>query len=542
MTNPTSTQKSPGKRVKITGSDKRALPGAKAIGDVDQAERITVTVLVRRKGGSSTAQIEERALTEQEPLSREAFAAQWGTDTADVDAVEAFAHDHHLTVNEASEATRTLKLSGTLKDLTAAFRPKLKRYRLGKTTYRGRVGDLSVPAQLSGIVEGVFGFDNRPVARAHVRPLNAGPTPRNAADGSLSTLDIGKLYSFPAGLDGSGQCIAIIELGGGFSAKDLSTYFKGLKLAKPNVTAVSVDGGHNAPGNAADAEVMLDIEVTGAIAPKAKIAVYFAPNTDQGFIDAILAAVHDKQRKPSVISISWGGQEESWTQQALSAFNNALQDAATLGVTVCCASGDDGSSDIRDPNQRDGKPHVDFPAASPFALACGGTKLNGTGVAIQSEVVWNEGNAHGASGGGVSSLFARPAYQANAGVPNSPTGFVGRGVPDIAGDADPLTGYQVIVSGKRAVIGGTSAVAPLWAGLVALLNQRLTSASVNKKPVGLLQPFLYANAASGILHDITQGNNDIDGALKQYPAGIGWDACTGLGTPIGAQLLKALGG
>jgi kumamolisin len=283
---------------------------------------------------------------------------------------------------------------------------------------------------------------------------------------------------------------------------------------------------------------MLDIEVAGAVAPRANIAVYFAPNTDQGFIDALTTAVHDNVRKPSVVSISWGAQEEAWTQQALTAFDQALQDAAALGVTVCCAAGDDGSSDIRDASERDGKPHVDFPAASPFALACGGTKLLGSGITITSEVVWNEGDS--GTGGGVSNHFARPAYQAHANVPKSPAGKTGRGVPDIAGDADPQTGYQVrLVGGENTVIGGTSAVAPLWAGLIALLNQKLTS--LGKPVVGFCNPFLYNSLSQSAvaLHDITEGNNDIEG-LGKYKARKGWDACTGLGTPNGAKLLAAL--
>ncbi len=275
---------------------------------------------------------------------------------------------------------------------------------------------------------------------------------------------------------------------------------------------------------------MLDIEVVGSIAPGANIAVYFAPNTDQGFIDAITDAVHDTTRKPSVISISWGGPEDGWTQQSQTAMNAALQDAATLGVTVTVAAGDNGSSD----GDTDGKLHVDFPASSPYALACGGTTLNGSGSTISSETVWNEtANNEGATGGGVSTVFALPSYQSSANVPVQPeANFAGRGVPDVAGDADPSTGYQVIVSGQSIVVGGTSAVAPLWAALVALLNQQLGT------PVGFLNPKLYPLGES-VFHDITSGNND-DSGLGYYSAGPGWDACTGLGSPNGTALLNAL--
>ena len=227
---------------------------------------------------------------------------------------------------------------------------------------------------------------------------------------------------------------------------------------------------------------MLDIEVAASVAPKAKIVVYFAPNTDQGFLDAITQAIHDTVNKPSVISISWGQAESGWTDQAMQQFDQAFQAAAALGITVCVATGDNGSGD----NVNDGAAHVDFPASSPNALACGGTTLNATASSIESEVVWNDLPNGGATGGGISGEFPLPAYQQNAGVPPAVgTGKTGRGLPDVAGDADPNTGYTVRVDGEDTVIGGTSAMAPLWAGLIALLNQSLGH------PVGFLNTTLY---------------------------------------------------
>jgi kumamolisin len=269
---------------------------------------------------------------------------------------------------------------------------------------------------------------------------------------------------------------------------------------------------------------MLDIEVIGALAPRANIAVYFAPNTDQGFYAAISQAAHDATRHTAVISISWGGPEDSWTAQARAAMQSALEDAAGLGVTVTAASGDSGSSD----GESDGAAHVDFPASSPYVLGCGGTRLEGSGATITSEVVWNETSAgEGASGGGVSVEFPLPAWQADSGVPKSPGGQGGRGVPDVAGNADPMTGYQVLVDGQTQVIGGTSAVAPLWAALVARCNQKLG------RPLGDVHAALYALGGQGF-RDITSGNNG------SFQAGPGWDACTGLGSPAGAALAAAL--
>jgi kumamolisin len=300
------------------------------------------------------------------------------------------------------------------------------------------------------------------------------------------------------------------------------------------VTTVRVDGGNNTPTgdpNGADAEVLLDLEVAGAIAPGAHLAVYFAPNTDQGFVDAVSTAVHDRQNAPSVISISWGGPESSWTAQAQQALDQAFADAASLGVTVCVACGDNGASDGVD----DGSAHVDFPASSPHALACGGTRLESGGGTISTETVWNDAG-HGATGGGVSQTFPLPSWQKDAGVPASINsgGLVGRGVPDVAGDADPATGYQVDVDGQQAIIGGTSAVAPLWASLLALVNQQLGT------PVGFLNPLLYSRlAGTDALRDITNGDNGTGGS-PGYSAGTGWDACTGLGSPDGQALLAGL--
>jgi kumamolisin len=238
------------------------------------------------------------------------------------------------------------------------------------------------------------------------------------------------------------------------------------------------------------------------------------------------------QPTPAAVSISWGGPESSWTAQSMSALDQAIADGVALGVTVTVAAGDNGSTD----GVTDGQQHVDFPASSPHALACGGTSLqaNPATDAITSETVWNDGSSGGATGGGVSVQFALPAWQASAGVPATPSGGSGRGVPDVAGNADPATGYQVLVDGQQTTIGGTSAVAPLWAALTSRLAQA-TGAGL-----GLVQSAIYAGVAPGApeagLRDITQGNN---GA---YSAGPGWDACTGLGVPDGTTLVTLLGG
>ncbi len=497
-------------RVAIPGSDRAVVRGAHFLAAAHPDDRVEVSVRIR-------------AQTPHPPagsfrVDRDAYVESYGALPEDIAAIEAFAHEHGLTVAWASRARRTVGLSGTAQGMYRAFGTQLAHYALSDRsgTYRGRIGPVQIPKSLEGIIEGVFGLDDRPQARPHFR-LRQGFQP-HLAGASYTPQQVAQLYDFPAGLDGSGQCIALIELGGGYRTSDLQAYFAALKLPAPSVTAISVDGALNHPAgdpNSADGEVVLDIEIAAAVASRARLAVYFAPNTDRGFLDAITAAIHDTDRKPSVVSISWGSSENNWTPQAMKAFDDAFAAGAALGVTICVASGDHGSSD----GETDGKPHVDFPASSPHVLACGGTRLTGAGSAISSEAVWND-NDGWAGGGGFSAQFDRPAWQ--LGIHSE----VGRGVPDIAGNADPHTGYQIRVDGSDVVSGGTSAVAPLWAGLIALFNQRLA------QPVGFLNIALYSNRAA--LHDIKQGSNGL------YQASAGWDACTGLGSPDGARILAVL--
>jgi kumamolisin len=480
---------------------------------------LSVSVIVKRKNPLDLEALGGRILTPEE------FDAQYAADPASFEALRTFAHQHGLAVDEAASSLsrRTMVLRGPAKAMEQAFGVTLHDYQETGTQrqFHAFTGPVSLPESPANLVEAVLGLDARPVAKTHCRFLKDLRKIRPAAAGAnaFNPPQVAALYDYPTGLNGAGQTIALIELGGGYTTSDIQTYFSGLGVSPPTVVAVSVDGGTNAPGDpsGADGEVALDIQVAGSIANGARIAVYFAPNTDQGFIDAITTAVHDTTNKPSVISISWGGPESSWAQTSVTALDNACQSAAALGVTIAVAAGDNGSSD----GVSGGGNHVDFPASSPHVLACGGTELIGSGTKITSEVVWNDGSQGGATGGGYSTVFPLPSWQTSAGVSGS-----GRGVPDVAGDAAPESGYNILVDGQQEVVGGTSAVAPLWAALIALINQKKGT------PVGFVNPSLYADRAD--FRDITQGNN---GA---YMAGPGWDACTGLGSPSGTELAGAL--
>lgn len=493
-------------------------------GEVTADTPVEVTLVLRYEKSPGTFHPHFQVTT------REEFTSQFHASDEDIELVKAFAGHFGLTVAKIAPDQRTVELKGTAGAFAKAFHVKLLSCKTKDgRSFRSRSGHIELPVPMLPVVEAVLGLDNRPVATPKYRiakkktKKKRGVIAHNAPAQTFYPNQLSGIYGFPKDLTGKNQCIAIIELDGGYRTEDIAAYFKQLDLPAPDITSVSVDGSDNKPTNAnsADAEVMLDIEVAAGIAPDAKIAVYFAPNTDKGFFDAIHAAIYDKQNKPAILSISWGSSEDSWTDQSRTTYNNAFQTAAMLGITVCAAAGDSGSSD----GINDGKVHVDFPASSPFVLGCGGTTLVTQNQKIVSETVWH-GTDGGATGGGVSDYFAKPDYQEQISVPTSlNNGFAGRGVPDIAADADPDTGYEVLVDGETMVIGGTSAVAPLMAGLIARLNQ------LQGKSVGFIHHDLYNGKYQ--YRDITEGNNKTAQSNQGYAAAKGWDACTGWGVLYG---------
>ena len=533
--------------VPLAGSTRTLLPSSRPAGPVDSSEVASLTVRVRSKGDPDALarkayELASTPLKDRKYLTHEELEEQHGASQDDLDAVEHFAQQHDLMVAHRSAAERSVTLQGRLGDLLAAFHANVQMYHHASGTYRGRTGEISLPEELSKIVTGVFGFDTRPKHRAPHRQKSAAHSGPGGQNGVVST-EFATRYNFPVNeggtmLDGTGQTVAFIELGGGYRSGDLKVFFQEIGGKAPKISSVSVDHAGNDPTTAEsdDGEVMLDIEVAAAVVPKAKFVVYFAPNNgDKGFIDAINAAVHDAQRKPDVISISWGGPEVSSDQQGINAYHQLFAAAGALGITVCVASGDHGTADL-DSGHWDGKIHVDHPSCDDLVLSCGGTQID-----AGKDVVWNDGtpfdvNAPGgggwASGGGISEIFAVPTYQAGANLPVSlVSGKPGRGVPDIAMSA---TNYFTRVDTAEGASGGTSAVAPLMSALVARLNQ------ARKKNVGFLNPFLYANAGTGVMNDVTSGTNAINATVKGYQADVGWDACTGLGTPDGVAILKNL--
>jgi hypothetical protein len=349
---------------------------------------------------------------------------------------------------------------------------------------------------------------------------------------NYTPLRLAQLYNFPPTLTGAGETIALIELAGGYSLRDLDIYFDALGLKRPRIDSVSVGGAKNSYAgdrSGANGQVMMNIEIAGAVAPGASIVVYFAPNTSAGFLKAIETAVADRTHRPSVILICWGGPESHSTTEYINAMDNAFQAAAAAKITICCAAGDNGSTD----GVQDGRAHVDFPASSPHVLACGGTNLFALGDAIPRETVWNDG--HFGSGGGISERFSKPSWQAGLKVPPSanPEAVVGRGLPDVAAHASPKSGYRLFFNGTWAVLSGTGAAASLWAGLIARINEGLG------RRIGFINPLLYTRIGpAGFFREVVEGNNSM-GSAPGYEAGSGWNPCCGWGVPDGAHLLSA---
>jgi len=542
----------PKKLVPLPGSERQVLPSAHAVADANPQETVKVTVYVRPRSAEipdiNIEQANETPPQWRSYLTPQQFSEMLGADPAELDKVAEWATSQGLSVVEKSPVKRSVVLEGSAETLGRAFGTELKEYEHPTGRYRGRTGPVLVPQDLSNIIEAVFGLDNRRVGRAYLRRGRRPITSHAAQPPNIYFApQVASIYNFPPGADGNGQTIGIfafngrvgdtgIQALGGYDPAQLKTYFDTLRLAVPEIADVVVHGPGNVPGDGTDPndvteEVLLDIQVAGGCAPRARLVVYFTEFTEQGWVDAIVTAATDEQHNPSVISISYGNPEDAndvslWTKAAIRKVNEAFRTAALRGMTVCCASGDDGARD----QVNDRLAHVDFPASSPWVLACGGTRLE-TSLGSVRETVWNDGPGS-AGGGGVSRLFGVPSYQRFVALPRSinPGHRFGRVVPDVSGDADPDTGFLIVgPSGQfEGPIGGTSATAPLWAALIAVINQVIGTR------VGFLNPVLYKFMASGVLRDITIGDNG------GYSAGPGFDACTGLGSPDGTRLLAGL--
>ncbi|RIV23216.1 hypothetical protein D2Q93_07940 [Alicyclobacillaceae bacterium I2511] len=346
--------------------------------------------------------------------------------------------------------------------------------------------------------------------------------------------DIQRLYHFPSHLTGRGQQVGILEFSNGYSLTSAELFWQSHQISTPQVTFVSVDGTRNDRGvQPQDEEASLDLQWLGALAPQAHILIYEASagNTYAEFAQSMAQVLQyileDTTYHPSVLSISYGDAEATFGAMAVQKWADLIAQLDAKGVTVCVATGDQGAYGM---HRLNGDPirHTDAPATSPAAVAVGGTSLQPDG----SEMAWTYLGPQngGATGGGVSNVFCTPEYQTALKLST-------RGIPDVALNADPATGYQIVFQGQPAVVGGTSVSTPVFAALLTLVNQ--LRAETGRSPLSGVTQIIYQQELSLGFRDIVRGNNTFNGVVG-YDAVPGWDACTGWGSLDATQWVETL--
>jgi kumamolisin len=532
--------------VALLGSEHAKPRGHKDLGNSKPEQPISVTVILRRRTGSVAAKPPSRTEAAFPQISRAAFLRTRGADPKDMKAVSAFAKAHGLKVVESHQARRSIELRGTIAAINAAFQVQLHDFQGPRGRYRTHEGRVFLPKSLArGIVQCILGLDTRPVPAKHFarRTSTAADPPDTRA---LTPLQVATLYEFPSG-DGAGQTIGIYEMvtsdgPPGYAKADVAATIQafGGNLIVPAPIDVPIDGTANS--GQSDPETLLDVTVTGAIAQRAQIAVYFTGESTPNMTHALQRMIHPTPGDPvpTIISISYGwglddASANNLTAQEIGVIDALFEDAAHLGITVLVSTGDSGAK-----LESSSKAQASFPATDPWVLACGGTTLGDIKGTSFDEYVWNDtfGQNSGATGGGISPHFPAPSYQAALKLPKGlATGKPGRGIPDVSGNASPNSGYpQVIVAQGSENGGGTSAVAPLYAGLLARINGNLG------RSVGFINAQLYQSAGA-LCRDVVGLPGPVNnsyGGVKGYPAGVGWDACTGFGSLKGTALQNLL--
>ena len=496
--------------------------GALSVSPLDESSIITANIMVRRPiyNGMSMQTYANLLASGQirEHLSYAEFEENYNATSSDINLVTEFVSQSGFSIVDIAPAAATVKISGTVEIFKNTFKIDLQTIQTPNHSFIGYNGVMLIPAELEGVIEYIRGLHNSAKISHHAIPANLSANIQTA----LTPAQVATAYNFPLS-NGYGVCVGIIEYGGGYTTQNLTSSFGRIGLSNPQTVDVLVSGAINDPTDTnASPEVMLDIYVCGGVVPNAKLAIYFAPNTI--FEDPINTAIHDKVNSPSVLSISWAGGETDWSSSAIAAVEAVFAQAVILGISICVSSGDQGSS-----YANSGTKQVLYPASSRYVVGVGGTTLTLSGSTRSSEIAW------AGSGGGVSTVFSLPSYQAGLSIETYPSlvtsSLTVRGVPDVSANANPNTGYQFYCGSQNTFsqYGGTSAAAPLIAGLIAQLIQ------LTGRRVGLANTLFYSN--TGAFYDVTTGNNAY-GSVSGYTATNGWDAVTGLGVPIGSNIFR----
>ena len=500
-------------RVPIPGTRRLNWPGstfAEALAS-DADVRLTVWLRPKKSGALDIAQARKLGATppnERKYAERETLRRQTDADEADLTRLRTYCDGLGIKIVESY--WRSLVVSGPIDRLIDAFGATVAIFLDAHgNRFRHRSASLHVPHGIAAMVRGIFGLHQWP------RSSRLGALQRHSTP--LSASDIVTRYEFPDA-DGSSQTIGVVQFRGEFRPDDFDRCMQaqGVKPARPIVKRVDDAELQHEIETTKDLEAALDAQIIGALAPGARVVIYQAPDDERGFLDAIRTALFDEEFEPSILSISYGWPERLWTPAALDILDELFTVASLIGVSVFCSSGDNGAE-----LDYDGKPHVLAPASSQFVHACGATTIV-SGPGSEQEAAWEK------TGGGFSEHFDVPPWQdVVKSVAAENKIDAGRGVPDVAAQESP--GYCVFLDGVELAMGGTSAVAPMWAALAARINQRLGV------PIGFFSPLLYASREK-ILRDVTDGSNG------RYQARAGWNPCTGLGVPLGGAIEAALRG
>jgi kumamolisin len=464
-------------------------------------------------------------------LSAAAFGARFGLPVAQISEAAAWLTGHGFQVVSRPANRSYLGLRGTAGQLQATFGVGLlDQGDPSGIAYHLPLGTAAVPLALRPYVRAISGLDTSPASR---------PQPRFGPANGLHPADLAKAYGIDAlhsqGLDGSGQSVAVVSFDT-FDPRDITDFDNATGISGPAVQSIRLVGAPKEPGDGQD-EVSLDLETIRAIAPKAQIYDYEAPQS-ANWSDVINRIVEDG--KVQIVSISWGRCEPFADPLAGDPDDVALASAEMAGLSIFVSSGDNGAYDCLDePNglARDFTVAADYPAVSPHVIAVGGTYLSiHQDGSYLGEVAWQDPLGQAGSGGGLSQVFPQPSWQVGPGVANAQsTGK--RQVPDVAGPADPASGMFVVSDGEGEVVGGTSAATPFWAGSMVLAQELAAKDGIGK--LGFLDPILYSLAAAHqadgtLFHDVTAGANLL------YPAATGWDYATGWGSPRLDALVPAI--